>query len=389
MGHHAPKHVQEGSAPGLLGSLVRVDEADRKRSSSPTPSAFALNDSSPARPREKDLPALSLRDLERVKASSSLATPRCNGTGNASPTGSANSNSNDSEGNLFPLPSPKRSPSASPSDSVTNIPAQVSTEPSKLEAAIRAKIAERERDTCEASDIGSSSRIPNHSGGSKSSPIPIRQAPSSKREMIESRFQSNLDEIEWDPSGPDPDALPPDSSIMLNSPPGSPPLGPTTRNSPASRESTNANGANKALFSASVPSLSAHLLEISIPRKLRRASVSSGGGPASGPPPGSSSSSAAPPPVPPVPPIPPLPSLSSASLSSLAPPAYSSFPSRPSLSSSPTRVYRIPVFADDVEPPRVTARKRSFTSLVRASAGVLRGLALPVALPAAGMQQYG
>ncbi|EJD04527.1 uncharacterized protein FOMMEDRAFT_167694 [Fomitiporia mediterranea MF3/22] len=241
------RHSQEGS--GLLGSLVRVDEVDRKRGTSPSPSprnSLHASASAPAPagsfPLKPHPLMLNVRDIERVKG---IPSP------SRSPSGS-----DEPDEDLFPLPSPKRSPGASPSDSATCLPVQVPpTEPRRLEAAIRAKIAERERKTKSTSSLSPTSPLsPSPLGSSvPSSPIPIPDAKKNRgKKGAVSHFRSNLDEIEaeYDPTLPDPDALPPTSTILLDSPPSSPPLGPS-----------NSNLNRVPRFSASLPSLQLHKKE--------------------------------------------------------------------------------------------------------------------------------
>ncbi|KAH8111437.1 hypothetical protein DFH11DRAFT_1879818 [Phellopilus nigrolimitatus] len=196
---HGAHSEQESEA--LLGALVSVDEVDRKRSMDlpPTPPASARG--------LKSTLAVSIPDFDRVKGSASGEE-------------------------LFPLPSPKRSPSAtpiaSPADSALYLPGQLtSTEPRKLEAAIKAKMADRrERERAKsAADAASTPAI-------VSAPIPV---PKSKAgSTVVSHFQSHTDEIVYDPSSPDPDALPAGSAILLNSPPSSPPTSAYTHTSTAS-----------------------------------------------------------------------------------------------------------------------------------------------------------
>lgn len=186
------RHSQDGS--GLIEALVRVDEVDCKRGTSPTVSPRnSMTVSSLKIPPNR----LNTRDIDRVRGT----TPP-----SRSPA------SDEPEEDLFPLPSPKRSPSASPADSATCLPVQAPpTEPRRLEAAIKAKMAsaarERERtvkSSCVSSPLASSSPMAIPGNG-------------------KSYFCSRADEIEYDPSLPDPDALPPDSELLLNSPPRSPP----------------------------------------------------------------------------------------------------------------------------------------------------------------------
>ncbi|KAI5118186.1 hypothetical protein M0805_004999 [Coniferiporia weirii] len=184
----------EREGANLLGALVRVDEVDLKRGTSPASSPPVS-----LRGGKTGHGALNKPDLDRLKVRKGTGCP-----------------TDDSEEDLFPLPSPKRSPGASPADSATCLPTLVTpAEPRKLEAAIKAKMATRERD-----------RELEQAKVSATAPIPIPGAQARAAAVAPSRYQSRTDEIVYDPSLPDPDALPAGSTILLNSPPGSPPLSP-------------------------------------------------------------------------------------------------------------------------------------------------------------------
>lgn len=195
---HDRNSPNNNTGEGLLGALVRVDEIDCKR---------GVNSSESTREKPKPTPLLNLKNLSHLHDTS---IQKKEGNGNNSPTAC-------SEEDLFPLPSPKRSPASSPADSSTYLPStQVlpSSEPRKLEAAIKAKMAEREK----ARSLSSS---PLPSPIATTSPIPIKSV-TSKTSI--SRFKPHTDDIVYDQSLPDPDALPLDSTILLNSPPTSPQL---------------------------------------------------------------------------------------------------------------------------------------------------------------------
>lgn len=171
---------REGSA--LLGTLVLVDEVDLKRSSTSSSPRVSLSEwkSTPGN-EGGGAPRICTRALDRVKG---LSKDSGSGSGSSSP-------SDDSEEDLFPLPSPKRSPAASPADSSMYLPGLATNsgatplslaEPRKLEAAIRAKIAEREQEVEKERALRKSPPVPipitkPNSGRSFSSPSP-RMSPS-------------------------------------------------------------------------------------------------------------------------------------------------------------------------------------------------------------------
>lgn len=135
---------------------------------------------------------------------------------------------------LFPLPSPKRtptgSPSPSPSASAQNLTALLPHEPGKLETAIREKIAHRarEQEEQEAAAVLLTSDSGRFVDGTATPPILV-PGTSARVHPAVSHFHSHMDEIAYDQSLPDPDALPLSSTILLNSPPSSPsvPASPT------------------------------------------------------------------------------------------------------------------------------------------------------------------
>ncbi|THH04446.1 hypothetical protein EW145_g5516 [Phellinidium pouzarii] len=193
----------ERESASLLGALVSVDEVDLKRSTSPSSSPRTSLYGGKA-----NLAALNTKDLDRIKVKKESGSP--NG---------------DSEEDLFPLPSPKRSPAVSPSDSATYLPALGnSTEPRNLEAAIKAKMATRERER-------------EREWAKSSAAVPITKAQMHTGVAV-SHFQPRVDEIVYDPSLPDPDALPSGSTILLNSPPRSPPLSLRSAHFPSSSPPT-------------------------------------------------------------------------------------------------------------------------------------------------------
>lgn len=170
--------AKDGST--LLGHLLHVDEADsmKKRSSkclSLPPAAF-----------------------DRIKRSSPGLSP---------------TSSEGPDEDLFPLPSPRRSPQASPMDSSTNLASSsttsyvsangnvkqsspVESRPGRLEAAIKARIAE-----CEAQKERERLALLG-----------------SDTESCGSRFKPHVEEIKYDPNLPDPDSLPPDSEFLRHDP---------------------------------------------------------------------------------------------------------------------------------------------------------------------------
>lgn len=195
---------------GFHATMLRVDEVDRRhQASKSTPCANPKVVQLKAKKRES----------------------------RTSDNGSVDSAQDDDDSELFPLPSPKRTPTGSPSPSPSASTQNLVGLPSgKLEATIREKIAQRAREKEEAQLLASDS---GKFLSSATSPIFI-PCPSSKSKHDRptvSHFRSHTDEIEYDDSLPDPDALPPDSTICLNSPPSSPPFQPSSPNASATMTS--------------------------------------------------------------------------------------------------------------------------------------------------------
>ncbi|KAL5495792.1 hypothetical protein ACEPAI_1256 [Sanghuangporus weigelae] len=385
---HALRQFQEGpagAAPGkLLNSLVRVDEVDRKRGSSPNTSVIALTEDEKDAQSRSNL-MITMPNLDRLKRIDRFDPP--------SPTGSGSGSENASEEDLFPLPSPNRlSPAVSPSDSATCLSAHISelgllgnsTEPRQFEAAIRAKMAEKEKraekakaqanTVVSASAALSASNVSSNltrnlnvsaSASSTSAPIPI---PGPHLNEGVSQFRSNLDEIQWDPSLPDPDVLPPDSTILLNSSPGSPMLSPSGAGIDC--DIGNSNQGNKHMHQLpasfhSVPHMQIprpHIPNVHLPLPPRRRGSGSGSNSAS-PSPASAPASAS---------VPGLhipsnlpPSYSSASVPpSSAPAMHGLTPSR-----SNTEVLKSPPPS-----PQTPRRHASVSNIMRTSVNALRGL---------------
>ncbi|OCB89776.1 hypothetical protein A7U60_g3036 [Sanghuangporus baumii] len=385
---HALRQFQEGPAGAasgkLLNSLVRVDEVDRKRSSSPNTSVIALTEDEKDAQSRSNL-MITMPNLDRLKRIDRFDPP--------SPTGSGSEDT--SEEDLFPLPSPNRlSPAVSPSDSATCLPAQITglglsgstTEPRQFEAAIRAKMAEKDKrvekakaqaDTVvSASAALSASNVSSNltrsldvsaSASSTSAPIPI-PGPHLKEGV--SYFHSNLDEIEWDPSLPDPDALLPDSTILLNSPPGSPMLSPSSgAGINYGIDDSNEGDKHAHQLPASLHSLPQmqmprpHIPSVHLPLSPRRRHGSGSGTNLESPSPASVPASTSVPGLY----IPPtsLPSYSSAPV----PPA--SAPAMHGLTQSRSNTEEL---ASSPPSPQMTRRRASVSNIMRAGVNALRGL---------------
>ncbi|KAL5518455.1 hypothetical protein ACEPAH_137 [Sanghuangporus vaninii] len=375
---HALRQFHEGPAGAasgkLLNSLVRVDEVDRKRGSSPNTSAIALTEDEREAQSRSNL-MIAMPKLDRLKRIDRFDPP--------SPTGSESEDT--SEEDLFPLPSPNRLSPVSPSDSATCLPANITglellgstTEPRQFEAAIRAKMAEKEKrvekvkaqtDTVvSASAALSTSNVSSNltrslnvsvSASSTSAPIPI-PGPHLKEGV--SQFHSNLDEIEWDPSLPDPDALPPDSTILLNSPPGSPMLSPSGAVINYGIDNSNEGDKHARQLPASSHSLP-HIPSVHLTLSPRRHGSDSGNDLASPSPTFAPASTSVPGLY--IPPNPP-PSYSS------APVPPSSAPAMHGLTQSRSNTEELALSPPS---PRTTRRRASVSNIMRAGVNALRSL---------------
>ncbi|KAL5534758.1 hypothetical protein ACEPAG_1222 [Sanghuangporus baumii] len=383
---HALRQFQEGpagAAPGkLLNSLVRVDEVDRKRGSSPSTSVIAFTEGEKDAQSRSNL-MITVPNLDRLKRIDRFDPP--------SPTGSESEDA--SEEALFPLPSPNQlSPAVSPSNSATCIahisglvPSGDTTEPRQFEAAIRAKMAEKgkraEKATARANTVVSASAAlststvssnlarslnVSASASSASAPIPI-PGPHSKEGL--SHFHSNLNEIEWDPSLPDPDALPPDSIILLNSPPGSPMLSPSSgaginygigNNNEGGKDTYQGSASLHPLPQMQIPR--PHISNMHLPQSPRRHASDSGSNPAPSPPASAPASASVPGLY-----IPPN-----------APPSYSSAPAPPSSAPAMHGLTQSRSNTEELKAspssPQTTRRRASVSNIMRASVNALRGL---------------